>query len=197
LDKTGAKIDDRRSRRSQQALIEALIDLMASKPYDSISIKEIVDRANVGRSTFYAHYQTKDDLVKSGFERLLDETVKNIVLDKNNQDLNVDVTGVFQHAAGHYPIYKTLMWGTGYRILTIDEHNVFSEKLTQRLTLLFMDASKIDVPMDVLGVFFSGNLLILLRWWLDNKMPYPPEKMNELFQKLVMPGIKSVLEILG
>jgi AcrR family transcriptional regulator len=192
-DKTGAKGEDRRSQRSQQALIEALIDLMATRPYDSISIKEIVDRANVGRSTFYAHYQTKDDLVMSGFERLLDETVKNVVISKSKQDLTVDVTMVFQHAAGHYHIYKTLMWGTGYKILTIDEHNVFSEKLRQHLSVLFPDESKISVPLDVLSVFFSGNLLILLRWWLDNKMPYPPEKMNDLFQILAMPGIKSAL----
>jgi AcrR family transcriptional regulator len=195
VDKTGAKGDDRRSQRSQQALIEALIELMANKTYDSISIKEIVEKANVGRSTFYAHYQTKDDLVKSGFERLLDETVTHVVLNKSNQDLTVDVTMLFHHAAGHYHIYKTLMWGTGYKILTIDEHNVFSEKLKQRLSVFFPDESKMTVPLDVLSIVFSGNLLILLRWWLDNKMPYPPEKMNNLFQKMVMPGIKAALEI--
>ena len=121
--------------------------------------------------------------------------LRHIVLSKDKQDLIVDVTMLFQHAAGHYHIYKTLMWGSGYQILTIDEHNVFSEKLHQRLSEFFPDESKISVPLDVLSIVFSGNLLILLRWWLDNKMPYSPEKMNDLFQIMAMPGIKSALEM--
>jgi AcrR family transcriptional regulator len=185
---------DRRSQRSRQALIDALINLMAEKTYDSISIKEIVEIANIGRSTFYIHYETKDDLLRSGFERLLDETLNHVVLSKNNQTLMVDTTLIFQHAAGHYHLYKNLMWGAGLKILTIDEQIIFSEKLQQRLVHLFPDETKISVPLNVLSIVFSGNLLILLKWWLDNKMPYPPEKMNDLFQILAMPGIQSALE---
>jgi AcrR family transcriptional regulator len=195
VDQPIAEGKDRRSQRSRQALIDALIELMADKTYDSISIKEIVEKANVGRSTFYAHYETKDDLLRSGFERLLDETLNHVVLSKNAQDLMVDTTMLFQHAAGHYHLFKNLMWGAGFKILTIDEHIILSEKLQQRLSRLFPDESKISVPLNVLSIVFSGNLLILLKWWLDNKMPYSPEKMNDLFQILAMPGIKSALEM--
>jgi AcrR family transcriptional regulator len=195
VDKPKAKGNDRRSQRSQQALIGALIELMAVKNYDSISINEIVEKANVGRSTFYAHYQTKDDLVKSGFERILDETLDHIVLSKNEQNLTVDTTMLFQHAAGHYHLYKALMWGSGFKILTKDELYILSEKLQQRLSQFFPDENKISVPLSVLSNSFSGNLLILLKWWLDNKMPYSPEKMDQLFQILVMPGIRSALEM--
>jgi AcrR family transcriptional regulator len=194
VDQPNAKGEDRRSQRSQQALIDALIDLMAVKTYDSISIKEIVEKANVGRSTFYAHYQTKDDLVKSGFERILDVTLNHMILSKDEQNLMVDATMLFQHAQSHYQIYRTLMWGSGFEILTKDELIIFSEKLQQRLSQFFPDENKLSAPLNVLSVFLSGNLLILLKWWLDNKTPYPPEKMNELFQILVMPGIKSALE---
>jgi AcrR family transcriptional regulator len=195
VDKPKAKGKDRRSQRSQQALIGALIELMAVKNYDTISIMEIVEKANVGRSTFYAHYQTKDDLVKSGFERILDETLNHIVLSKNEQNLTVDTTMLFQHAAGHYHLYKALMWGSGFKILTKDELYILSEKLQQRLSQFFPDEDKISVPLSVLSNSFSGNLLILLKWWLDNKMPYSPEKMDQLFQILVMPGIRSALEM--
>jgi AcrR family transcriptional regulator len=187
--------EDRRSKRSQQALIDALIELMALKTYDSISIKEIVEKANVGRSTFYAHYQTKDDLVKSGFERILDVTLEHMFLSKDNQNLMVDATMLFQHAQGHYHLFKTLMWGAGFEILTKDELNVLYEKMRQRLSQFFTDENKLSVPLNVLSIYLSGNLLILLKWWLDNKMPFPPEKMNEMFQALVMPGLKSALEI--
>jgi AcrR family transcriptional regulator len=195
VDRPNAKGKDRRSQRSQQALIDALIELMAVKNYDSISIKEIVEKANVGRATFYSHYQTKDDLVKGGFERILDETLNHIVMSQDEQNLMVDITMLFQHAQGHYHLYKTLMWGSGFEILTKDELIILSEKLQQRLSQFFPDENKISVPLNVLSISFSGNLLILLKWWLDNKMPYSPEKMNALFQILVMPGIKSALEM--
>jgi AcrR family transcriptional regulator len=194
VDQPNPKGKDRRSLRSQQALIDALVDLMTVKTYDSISIKEIVDKANVGRSTFYAHYQTKDDLVKAGFERILDEMLHQIVLSKDAQNLTVDTTLLFQHAAGHYHLYKTLMWGSGFEILTKDELVILSEKLQQRLSQFFPDENKISVPLNVLSNSFSGNLLILLKWWLDNKMPYSPEEMNKFFQILAMPGIKFALE---
>ncbi len=187
--------EDRRSKRSQQALIDALIELMAVKTYDSISIKEIVEKANVGRSTFYAHYQTKDDLVKSGFERILDVTLQHMFLSKDDQNLMVDATMLFQHAQGHYHLFKTLMWGSGFEILTKDELNILNEKMRQRLSQFFPEENKLSVPLNVLSIYLSGNLLILLKWWLDNKMPFPPEKMNEMFQVLVMPGIKSALEM--
>jgi AcrR family transcriptional regulator len=186
---------DRRSQRSEQVLINALLELMTEKTYDAITIKEIVEKANVGRSTFYAHYQTKDDLVKSGFERLLDEMLNHVVLSKNGHGLIVDITMFFLHTKGHFHLYKNLMWGTGLKILTIDEHNIFSEKLLQRLLQLFHGEDKIIVPLDVVCISFSGSLLILLKWWLDNKMPYSPQRMNEIFQILVMPGINSALEI--
>ena len=189
-----AKGKDRRSQRSQQALIDALIELMAVKTYDSISIKEIVEKANVGRSTFYAHYQTKDDLVKSGFERILDVTLNHMILRKKEQKLLVDATLLFQHANGHYHLYKNLIWGSGFEILTKDELILFNQKLQQRLSQFFPDENKLSVPMNVLSIFLSSNLLILLKWWLDNKMPYLPEKMNDWFQILVMPGVKSAVE---
>ncbi|MHC1783260.1 MAG: TetR/AcrR family transcriptional regulator [Anaerolineaceae bacterium] len=194
VDQPDAKSEDRRSQRSENALINALIDLMAAKTYDSISIKEIVDKANVGRSTFYSHYQTKDDLLKSGFERLLDELLNHVVLSKDNLELSVDATMLFQHAQGHYHLFKVLMWGSGYKILTMDEHIILAGKLQQRLSQFFPDESKISVPLNVLSISLSGNLLILLKWWLDNKMPYSPEKMNELFQILVLPGVNSALK---
>ena len=194
VNQSNAKGKDRRSQRSQQALIDALIDLMAVKTYDSISIMEIVEKANVGRSTFYAHYQTKDDLLKNGFERILDLTLNHIILRKNEKKLLVDATMLFQHANSHYHLFKNLMWGSGFEILTKDELTIFSKKLQQRLSQFFPDENKLAVPMNVLSFFLSSNLLILLKWWLDNKMPYSPEKMNDLFQILIMPGVQSAVE---
>ena len=86
---------DRRSQRTQQALMDALIALLAVKNYDEISINDIVDRANVGRSTFYAHYQDKDDLLRNGFGRALEILIQHVSFGEADQDLELDATLLF------------------------------------------------------------------------------------------------------
>jgi AcrR family transcriptional regulator len=184
---------DRRSQRTQRALMEALIALLAVKNYDEISINDIVDCANVGRSTFYAHYQDKDDLLRNGFERALDILIQNISFGEADQDLQLDTTPLFSHAKGHYELYRTLVWGSGFEVLTRDGHAALSEKFREGFTQLFSGKSEPPVPLDILSYSVAGTLLILLKWWLDNKMPYAPEYMNSIFQQLVMPSIRNIL----
>jgi AcrR family transcriptional regulator len=190
------KGEDRRSQRTRQALIEALITLLSDKHYDSISIKDIVDQANVGRSTFYAHFQTKDDLLKSGFERALDMLLRDIIISGANQNLQLDTTPLFQHAQGHYELYRTLIWGSGLNLLIQDGHTALSAKLQERLSQLISEKQDLTVPLPVLSYVMAGSLLILLKWWLDHKMPYPPEQMDEIFHQLVMPGIRASLAMI-
>lgn len=184
---------DRRSQRTQQALMDALIALLAVKHYDEISINDIIDRANVGRSTFYAHYQAKDDLLKSGFERVLDMLIHHIRFDEVDQDLQLDTTPLFSHAKGHYELYRTLVWGSGFELLTKDGHAALSAKFQESFTLLLSGKPEPSIPLAVLSYSMAGILLILLKWWLDNKMPYSPEYMDEIFQQLVMPSARNIL----
>ncbi|MEJ2354006.1 MAG: TetR/AcrR family transcriptional regulator, partial [Anaerolineales bacterium] len=67
---------DRRVQRTRQLLNDALMSLIVEKGYDSITVQNIIDRANLGRSTFYAHYQDKDDLLLSGIEDVVHSLVR-------------------------------------------------------------------------------------------------------------------------
>jgi AcrR family transcriptional regulator len=183
---------DRRSQRTRQALIHALIELLAARHYDRITIQDIVDQANVGRATFYAHYQNKDDLLKSGFERVLDMLVQQIVSSENDQIL-FDTSMLFHHAQGHYELYRTLVWGSGFDLLTKEGHAALSKKIEDRFALLLTGRQPPSIPLPILSCSVAGAVLIMLKWWLDNKMPYSPERMNEIFQQLVMPGVRTVL----
>ena len=184
---------DRRSQRTQQALIDALIALLAVKRYDEISINDIVNRANVGRATFYAHYQAKDDLLKSGFERALDMLIHYLSLGEADQGLRLDTSQFFCHAQGHYEIYRTLVWGSGFEVLTKNGHAALSAKFLECFTLLLSGKPEPSIPLTVLSYSMAGTLLLLLKWWLDNKMPYSPEYMDEIFQQLIMPGARNIL----
>jgi AcrR family transcriptional regulator len=184
---------DRRSQRTQQALMDALIALLAVKNYDEISINDIVDRANVGRSTFYAHYQDKDDLLRNGFERVLDMLIQHVSFGEADQDLRLDTTSLFLHAKGHYELYRTLVWGSGFELLTKDGHAALSAKFQESFTRLLSSRPEPSIPLSVLSYSMAGTLLILLKWWLDNKMPYSPEYMDEIFQQLVMSSARNIL----
>ncbi len=186
---------DRRSQRTQQALIDALLALLAEKLYDEITINDIVNRANVGRSTFYAHYQTKDELLKSGFERALELLAHHISFGGGDRGLRVDTTPLFRHAQGHYELYRTLVWGSGFELLTRDGHAALSARLQECLEPHLIGMPEPTVPLPVLSHSLAGTLLILLKWWLDHKMPYPPERMDAFFQQLAMPGAQRILGV--
>src|SRR5947199_9210097 len=65
-----ARAEDRRIQRTQQLLRGALLSLIQEKGFEGLSVQDIIDRANVGRATFYAHFDNKEDLLASGIEGL-------------------------------------------------------------------------------------------------------------------------------
>ncbi len=186
--------EDRRSQRTRSTLIHALIDLLNSKPYDQITVQDIVAKANVGRSTFYAHFEDKDHLLEGGFETMLDALVDHIVLDPTTGKLSFDATMLFQHGQGHFHLYRVLIWGSGFNLLTFNGHHALSERIERRFSQLLRGNNRASVPLPILAYSIAGSLLILLKWWLDNKMPYPPERMNEFFQELVMHGVGKAFD---
>jgi len=77
---------DRRVQRTRQLLQDALVSLILEKGYQKITIQEIIDRANVGRSTFYSHYRDKDDLLLSGFDELAHDLNRHMQAPDNPDD---------------------------------------------------------------------------------------------------------------
>ncbi len=186
---------DRRTQRTQQTLFDALIDLLKVKHYDAISVKDVIEKANVGRSTFYAHYQTKDDLLKSGFERVLDMLLEQVVFDQSDRNLTLDTAPLFRHAQGHAELYRTLAWGSGFEVITTQGQAALGAKFQQCLSQFVSADRQPTVPLSALSFSLAGSILILLKWWLENDMPGSPETMDGIFQQIVMPGIRSALGV--
>jgi AcrR family transcriptional regulator len=183
---------DRRSLRTQDALIQALLEMIDVKSYDKITVQDIVERANVGRSTFYAHYEDKDDLLRSGFGQMLDLLVQDIRLSDDGH-VTFNVTWLFAHAKLHSEIYETLMWGSGEKVLVGDGYAQLCAKVEDRFVLLLAGRDAATIPMPILACSVAGAVLLLLKWWLDNRMPYPAAAMDSVFQQLVIPGLEKVL----
>jgi AcrR family transcriptional regulator len=177
---------DRRSQRTRHLLSEALVELIREKGYDSITVSDIIQRANVGRSTFYAHYRDKDDLFVGEMDRVI-EVLGQRVPDEQ-ETLLFPSLGLFRHVGEEYELYKALVWTPGIDLLI--KH--MQKLLSQRIKLgLERSGQSYDLPLPILANFIAGNFLTLLKWWLENKRIYSPEQMDEIFKKLTLQGIQS------
>jgi len=178
--------NDRRSQRTRRALSDALVELMMEKGYDTISIKDIIERANVGRSTFYSHYADKEELFVSQLDRLIELLSRHIPQDQAETNPFFPSFGLFQHIQEQRKLYKILTWGSGADVLTRHLQNSLSEKIEERLSA---SGQKYDVPIPAIANFLSGSFLSLIKWWLDNKLTYSPEEMDGMYQKLAFRGM--------
>jgi AcrR family transcriptional regulator len=184
---------DRRTQRTRQTLSHALIALIQEKRYEAITVQDICDRANVGRSTFYAHYPDKDALLSSNFQEVMQSLGSELQLREGQ--LVFPVAPLFQHVKEHHHLYTALAWGGGFNVLLRAGQHQWHTQIQAHLVTLLTDARKPAIPFEVITMYLAGVLQTLLLWWLQRKMPYSPERMDEMFQQLVMPGVNAALRI--
>ena len=184
---------DRRSRRTQQLLGEALVELMQEKHFESITVQDILDRADVGRSTFYAHYTDKESLLLSQIKHIIHEMEAYASDSGSNPHGVLPSLELFRHVKEQRRLMQAFVWGRGAEILTQDFQGQISKMIEQNLHLMAVDTAVFAVPVSVIAKFVMSTFLMLLRWWFDEDMRHTPEEMNEMFQKLVMPGIHSLM----
>src|SRR6476619_3274498 len=122
---------DRRSERTRQLLSKALIDLMLEQRYDEITVQDIIDRANVGRSTFYAHYLDKEDLLVSDFTRVLDQFSQHIQLFGFRPAWATGCGTFFRDVMEHRQLYTALVRGGGIDMLYKKGHERIRQNIEQ------------------------------------------------------------------
>lgn len=183
---------DPRARRTRQLLGSALTALILEKRYTDITIQDILDRAEVSRSTFYAHYYDKDDLLISEFEHVLQSMASQVDHHPGSAQALFPSLALLKHIQARHDLYDALTWGRGAQVLFDAGHALFSRNLESQLRALTQDKPA-AVPVPVLAEFIGGAFVVLMKWWLDNKMPCSPERMDEMFRQLVMPGVHAAL----
>ena len=191
---------DRRVKRTRQSIRNALIELMLEKPYEKITIQEIIDRANVGRATFYNHYQDKDDLLLRGvaeFARRPEEEDSTRETDEqlpNPPPLDtLETTGMFKHSQQNKRIHRVLLKRHQENVILQEISAVLYARVEEQLVQLKEPAFDPPVPLPILTHFISGGVWSLINWWHENDFPYTPEEMDEFFQQIAMPGTLKLL----
>ena len=188
---------DRQVQKTRKLLQEALLELVAERGYESVTVQAILDKANVGRSTFYAHFQHKDHLLHSLLEDL------NELFEQLNQRLfgaTENVTAVehtaltlslFQFIGQHYRFFKGMLMNRGYGIFSkpIYDHvfaqvyKIFAEPihaerpvdLSKPFKRLESRANHESLESRIAAHYFASALMGIVVWWVEDDMPCPAE----------------------
>jgi AcrR family transcriptional regulator len=186
---------DRRVARTRAMLQHALISLILKKGYEAITIKDICDAANVGRSTFYAHYTSKDDLKRSGLENHL----RRLLVDRQKQALSTpgDIRdrslgfslAMFEHARDHQDLYRALVGGRGGTVALASIRQILSDLVRDELAATAGKKSADVMPRELVVRYVVGAYMAVLTWWLDGGAKLPPRRVDAMFRRLATEGI--------
>ncbi len=186
--------DDRRVQRSKQLLESALIALMAEKPFDKITIQEILDRANVGRTTFYAHFHSKEDLFLSSHDSLVSTMCRSFFSDDGTlrDEPSQAVVSLLELAQQNDDARFYLTWGsdTGEILQLLKER--LAEKVAARLHDCFKEEES-AIPFAVLAQQVATSMFSILNWWIDERMPYPTHEMASMLHRMNQVVLRDAL----
>jgi AcrR family transcriptional regulator len=189
---------DRRIQRTRQLLQDALLELILEKGYAAITVQDILDRANLGRSTFYVHYRDKDDLLVSEFEHfksMFEDFDTHIPGDKQKQTTRASSPSLafFRHAGDQHRLYKAMVGKQGGEVVQKYLYQYVSDLMKDHLNRQIAQTKQLTVPREILIHYMVSSFLALLTWWLDHDMPYSAERMEEIFTTLTVSGFRNAL----
>jgi AcrR family transcriptional regulator len=186
---------DRRVSRTRRALKEALTDLILEKGYEAVTVQDVIDRADVGRSTFYAHFIDKDDLLMA---ILADLDVPGP--DTEGWQPDDPAFGwtleLFRHFGSGKRLFKAVASGQTGALARRETTRRLEDLARAELSRLKV-ARKLD-PFRVETVvrFLVGTFIGFMDWWMREENEHlPPEQVDHAFRSLVLPGVSNVLEL--
>ena len=190
-------IEDRRIQKTLSLLREALVSLIAEKPYDSIVVKEILDRANVGRSTFYTHFRDKDDLLVSGIHDMLGEVPSPTRTGGRSLDRILWFSlPIFEHHYRHAHAWGDRIGTKGRTILHEHLRGVLTGVIARAMKKDYRPVrqSPCQMPPEVVSAYVASTFVLVLNWWLDTKMRLTPKEINDVFRRLTSPTLAAICE---
>lgn len=148
---------DRRVRKTREALYSAFAALVAEKGYDQLSVRAILDEAHVGRTTFYAHFKAKEDLLRFGFTRLREQLAS--LPRSTAEDRRVFIRALLDHAKSHAGLFAALAGGAGGGLAEAEFRGI-----TEDIVATEIGPGEAQATMTTM---LSGALLAGIRRWID------------------------------
>ena len=190
--------NDRRVERTQQLLRAALLSLIEERGFEVLTVQDIIDRANVGRATFYAHFDNKQDRLVSGFEGLR-TALKELQRQANARQMDSDERlFAFSHEMfAHIAEYRRV-----FRMMVGKQSGTLVQQLLQKIVVdLVRDDIKAlgrrrenrSEPSEGIVQFVTGGLFGLAMLWATGKLALSVDEVDALFRRLAMSGVKAAL----
>jgi AcrR family transcriptional regulator len=182
------KSADRRVQRTRHALRDALISLLEESGWDDINIQNLCERANVGRSTFYLHFQNKEELLVSGLNDLRSGLRAQAAAEKHGAPDSLPfVRGLIEHVYEQRTLFRAIIGRRSGHVV----QKCFREMVNQLVE------EEISLPVagwqQVAGTrYIAGALVELLAWWVDAGNARSAEDIEQLFYRLTLPAIKQL-----
>ncbi|MHB1405266.1 MAG: TetR/AcrR family transcriptional regulator [Desulfitobacteriaceae bacterium] len=190
------KLADRRVQRTRNMLFDAFLDLMIEKGFEAITIQDIIDRANVGRSTFYLHFSDKEQLLLGSIHQLR-ELLKQQSLARSSSGVSSEYQfgfslAMLQHAQSHKRLYKAIVGKKGGAPVMYHMQRMLADLARDEMAVLLPYSSSLLIPQEVVIDFTVNTFLTLLTWWMDQNIPCSASEMDRIFHKLTFSGLTAL-----
>ena len=180
---------DRRQRKTREAIFNAFILLLSKKNYNNITVGEIIELANVGRATFYSHFETKDFLLKDLCSELFDHVFGG---KKESQPSNIFSCDIQVSVFGHLFVHIKKNDNNIAKLLSSRNNELFLEYFRGGVKTLvinhisYFEGRKPNIVPDDFWINHITSVFIeTLRWWIDGGMKVPAELITEYFLQSV------------
>ncbi|GHO85712.1 TetR/AcrR family transcriptional regulator [Dictyobacter formicarum] len=183
---------DRRSQRTRSLVTTAMMALLSQKRYDQITVGDLLERANIGRSTFYSHYFDKEDVLADLVKQQSVLISQRFSRREAGQHL-IPALEFFEHFQEHYPLLHALLREHAGEIVWETAQECLKQSLEQALPLVCPDPEALSIPLPMIAQYLSEAFLGLLKWWLSADMPSSPEEMERIFEQLALPGVQAAV----
>lgn len=184
---------DRRQKKTRAAIFDAFTILLSRKQYHKITIQEIIDEANVGRSTFYAHFETKEELVRAFCEELFDHIIESAADQSHSHGRYSDdaaPSSVFCHILQHLQKNDRNI----LNLFACESNELFLRYFKNSLNALIreqilwsIEIEPLGIPQDFLVNHISGSFVEMVQWWSKNGRTETPEQLDIYFRAMLPP----------
>jgi AcrR family transcriptional regulator len=186
---------DRRVKRTNRLLQEALVALTLEKGYDTVTIRDITERADIGYATFFRHYADKDALLADVLEAMKDDFIHLLAPYTIVQDPIRTGTMIFEYVLANQDLCRVLVNSAETMALLKPIQQIGRQESTlAMMQLTGAEAEKqpgAGIPLEVGIYHLMTSLVMLIRWWLEEGMPYSPARMGEIAASMI---IRPVLD---
>ena len=185
---------DRRIQRTRALLRKSILELILQHSFADLTIEQITEQVNLGRTTFYLHYRDKKELLIDGIKVLIDNLFQEIYSPQNMEKWvkeGVDPRKlIFVRTAENAVLYKKLFTGELGSLVLVYLHEHLAKQMNTIIEA-WQHRFNLNPPISnpVTSHYSAGALTGLLQWWLENELPYPPEEMYEIYHHIMVNGI--------